>query len=669
MVRSTPILFLLPWLLSGCASPREPAPTDRQSSLPAQPNVLLISIDTLRADHLGCYGAALPTPAMDSLAAEGIRFEQAITPVPITLPAHASILTGTYPVFHGIRDNSGFVLPDRIETLGEVLKGHGYATGAFVGSFVLDSRFGLARGFDTYFDEFQADTTDLVRQSILERPAAEVLERARNWISGLPSGVPWFAFVHLFDPHAPYAPPVKFRAPPGASPYAAEVLYVDQQIGLFLEFLRSRGLYEQSLIILTSDHGEGLGEHGEDTHGIFLYDSTVRVPLIFRLPRGEPRGIQLARQVRLIDIFPTVLQVVGLPASTLVQGEGLAASWISGASADLDAYCETLMPQLSYGWSSLAALRSRDFKYIDAPRPELYELRQDPAEQRNLAAVAQADVNRLKQELLRIQDRYAGEMAASAQRGVDAETAERLRSLGYVGISSGVRSRPAGSGADPKDKIAVFNRVWAAQTAADSGDLDLSVRTLNQIIRTEPGLFVARSLQALNHLRQNRPDLALPHLEAAARIRPEDPGSHLYLGMAYLRLRRPAEAAREFEITLELEQHHPAALNNLAAAYVQLERPDAAAAIFERILAAAPADVAAHVNLGVIRMMQQRPQEAMRSFREALRIQPDLPQVHNNIGLILLNEGRKDEAIRSFEEALRLQPDYAAARENLARAR
>ncbi len=669
-------------LLTACStSPVPPAP-DPSSPPPSPPNLLLISVDTLRADHLSCYGnPRIQTPALDRLAAEGILFEQAFTPVPITLPAHASLLTGTYPVFHGVRDNSGFILPDSAETMAEILRHHGYSTGAFVGSFVLDSRFGLDQGFDVYVDDFHAETLDLVQQSILEHPAEEVFRRVGEWLEQLrrPKSAtpthpdthtrPWFAWIHLFDPHAPYAPPPTFQVPANVTPYEAEVLYVDRQLGGFLNALREQSDFNNTLIILTSDHGEGLGAHGEDTHGIFLYDTTLHVPLIFRLPGGSHGGTRVSRQVRLIDVLPTVLQLLGLAPSARVHGEGLAASWLGRTASDLDLYCETLMPQLSYGWSALSGLRTRQRKFIDAPRPELYDLQADPAETRNLAESSRAELSRLRQEKDRLRGLYSGESAAAALRSIDAATAERLRSLGYVGVSAGSRLSATPSGADPKDKITVFNRVWEAQAAAESGELAGSIRILDQIIAAEPNLFVARSLQSLNHLRQGRPQLALPHLEAAARLRPEDPGSHLYLGMTYLRLGRLQDAVREFELVLELEPVHEAALNNLAAAYAQLGRHEDAARMFQRILDQQPQDVAALVNLGVIRMLQERPRDALSCFQRALELQPDLPQVHNNIGLILMGEGRTEEAVRSFEQALRLQPDYAAARSNLERAR
>ncbi|GAB4123980.1 MAG: hypothetical protein Kow001_21150 [Acidobacteriota bacterium] len=674
-------LFALSFLTACTAAPVPPEPASPPSAA-VRPNVLLISIDTLRADHLSCYGnTRIHTPALDRLAAEGILFERAFTPVPITLPAHASLLTGTYPLAHGVRDNSGFVLPDAAETLAEALRREGYATAAFVGSFVLDSRFGLDQGFSHYFDDFQTETLDLVRQNIQEHPAEMVLQRARESLEPhlrTPSGATrppesgssrWFVWIHLFDPHAPYAPPETFRPPANVTPYEAEVLYVDRQLGGFLDVLCNRPDWAQTLVILTSDHGEGLGAHGEDTHGIFLYDSTLHVPLIFRLPGGSHGGQRVARQVRLIDVFPTVLQILGLPPSPVVQGEGLAASWLGRGSADLDLYCETLMPQLSYGWSALSGLRSRQRKFIDAPRPELYDLEADPGELHNLAEASQADLNRLRQEKNRLRDLYSAATADSALRSVDAATTERLRSLGYVGVSAGTRLSPAPAGADPKDKIAVFNRIWEAQAAAEAGEITRSIQILDQIIAAEPDLFVARSLQSLNHLRQGRPQLALANLEAAARLRPEDPGSHLYLGMTYLQVGRPLDAVREFELTLGLEPANLAALNNLAAAYVQLGRREDAARIFQRVLEQQPQDVAALVNLGVIRMLQERPREALPFFQRALELQPDLPQVHNNIGLILLGEGRTAEAIRSFEQALRLQPDYAAARANLERAR
>jgi choline-sulfatase len=662
-----PALLLLLGVFSTPGIETGLAQTGASPSIP--PHVILVSVDTLRADRLSCYGySENRTPAIDRLAREGVLFEYAITPAPITLPAHASLFTGTYPVFHGVRDNSGFVLPEDAETLAEVLREAGYRTGAFVGAFVLDSRFGLDQGFDHYFDDFETETLELVTQRINERRAEEVLDRARQWIRSQGTARPLFVFIHLFDPHAPYDAPEAFSRRV-ADPYDAEVAYVDDQLGRFFDFLGRSGLYDNSLIIFTSDHGEGLGDHGEDTHGLFLYDSTLRVPLILRLPGGEPAGLRVGGQVRLIDVMPTVLQVLRLPGCGDCQGRGLVSYWRSGQTPDLPALSETMLPLLNYGWSDLASYRVRGTKYIRAPRPELYDLAADPREKTNLYDGERALAAGLGQELQRDLDRFSSGAASTAQRRIDAETLERLRSLGYITLAPPQRASTLHSDVDPKDKIHLFNAILAAHAASAAGREAESTRILNDVLREDDRIFAAHSLQALNHLRASRPDRALANLESTVRLRPDDFGARFYLGIALIQLGRLAEAAGELEAALQLDPDSEAALNNLGTVYTRLRDYPRAARIFEGLTERKPRDAAAWVNLGVVRMMEGESDRALEAFDRALGIDPGLPEVHNNIGLILMNAGRAREAVPRFERALVLRPDYEIARRNLERAR
>ncbi|MGB7296944.1 MAG: sulfatase, partial [Candidatus Aminicenantales bacterium] len=379
------LLILLSFVVHKAKSGKDFIPPDLRESL----NIVLFTIDTLRADHLECYGYdRIKTPHINRLAAEGTLFKHVISPTPLTLPAHSSIFTGTYPLFHGVRDNGGFYLDPKHVTLAEMLKDKGYTTGAFVGAFVLDSRWGVDQGFDHYFDNFDLTKYKKISLDTVQRRGDEVLEEARSWIGGNDQGK-FFAWIHLYDPHTPYDPPEPYKTQYKGGPYSlydGEIAYVDELIGGFLEFLEARNLSGRTLIIFTADHGEMLGEHKESAHGFFIYDAAVRVPLIFHLPGGAAgRGREVSRQVSSVDIMPTVIDLVGAAAPPAVQGESLVPLLRErGVKAEPAAYSETFFPRYHYGWSELRSLRQDRFKFIDAPRPELYDVLADPGELRNL---------------------------------------------------------------------------------------------------------------------------------------------------------------------------------------------------------------------------------------------------------------------------------------------
>ncbi len=654
-------------LMAGCSRSETPS----ENSTGSTPNVILISIDTLRADHLSAYGyAKLQTPTLDRLAGQGVLFEQAISPVPLTLPAHASLLTGTLPLSHGIRDNTGFVLSEKHTTLAQALGARGFRTGAFVGAFVLDSRFGLDHGFDYYFDNFDSETLETAKLQISERRAEDVLAEARRWISQA-GGERFFAFIHLFDPHAPYAAPAEYQAPNRLA-YDAEVAYVDAQLGKFISFLEGRGLWTSSLIVVTADHGEGLGEHGELHHGMFLYDATLHVPLIIKLPGPAQRGRRTPDQARLIDVAPTVLDLLNLPPLPNVQGVSLKTAINGGTLPELAAYSETQLPFLNYGWSGLDAYRAKGEKLIDAPRPELYDLKKDPGETVNLFAGNRTRAEQLRQVKQRIAAQAADRSSGSArQTRVDQGTIQKLRSLGYLagGSPPAPEIGPNLGRADPKDKIKLFNTISDAQLASQEGRLTESVAMLNQVLSLDPTVFFAHSVQALNYLEMKRPDAALPHLKATVRLRPEDPGAHFYLAMAFAQLGKPDQAISEFEIARKLDPGNEAALNNLATLYLAKRQFDRAVALLKEITGRHPEDVAALVNLGLAQMLQKQPEQAITTLERALQIDPSVPEAHNNLGLLYLELGQTDRAIQHFERALELRPDYTNARDNLARAR
>ena len=425
-----------------------------------RPHVLLVTIDTLRADALGCYGRAnAATPVLDALAGRGVRFGTAIAPAPLTGPSHASILTGLVPVRHGVRDNGGYVLPEAVPSMAESFHGAGYRTAAFVSGFPLARRFGLARGFDAYDDHFPRGR-DARRAPYVERDAAATTDAVLRWLDE--GSGPFFAWVHYYDPHAPYEPPEPWATRFAGRPYDGEVAFVDAQLGRLLDRLGAKGIAANSIVLVTADHGESLGEHGEETHGIFVYDATVRVPLVAAGP-GLPRGTVSRTLARLIDVAPTLLDLAGLEALPGTDGRSLRRA-AAGGGPEEPAYVESLSPLLHLGWSPLHAWRTRRWKLIDAPRAELYDLEADPSERRNVAAEHRDVVDALRRPL-------QAAMAAqgpSAARAVDAETSERLAALGYL---SGATAPDAGrrrAGATPRTTCACSRGSSAGPRASAS---------------------------------------------------------------------------------------------------------------------------------------------------------------------------------------------------------
>jgi arylsulfatase A-like enzyme len=562
-------------------------------SVPGEmPNVVLITIDTLRADRVGCYGyKQAHTPNLDSLARQGVLFRTVVASVPLTLPSHCSILTGTYPPAHGVRDNVGYTLPAGRTTLAEIMKSRGYNTAAFVGAYVLDRKRGLDRGFDTYSSPFQAKTQTggprVVKLSTLERKAEEVVADAVEWLNK-PGRNPFFVWIHLYDPHDPYEPPARFRALL-RDPYDGEVAYADFALGRLFDLLKAQGSTDRTLIVATSDHGESFGEHGEFTHGYFIYDTTLLVPLIIKAPAGRavaPRSIETP--VRSIDIAPTILQFAGIPVPPNMQGDSLL-SLMQGkrdGARPTNAYSETYYPN-QFGWSALRSLRQRRFKYIDAPEPELYDLHADPSELHNLVKTNRALANELKSELEVLEARLAPKDQPK-QKPTPPEDAELLRSLGYVATSTPLPSSVQQQKLpDPKAMLPEYRRLMAAVQEVSEGHCLQATPALERLTREDPRLFMGFAL--LGHCRfESREyqsaaaafrsaarlrsedidalfysaacdyflgnlDAATVGMEHALKVRPDYPYAHLYLGLIYQRKRQVESAVVEFQTACRLD--------------------------------------------------------------------------------------------------------------------
>ena len=618
------ILMFLLLVWGGNPGPAVGAPS-------TQPNVILITVDTLRADHLGCYGdATAATPHMDHLATDGIRFADASAHVPLTLPSHASIMTGTYPPTHGVRDNIGYTLAEDQVTLAELLKAQGYATGGFVGAFVLDSKTGIDQGFDHFSDDFDIDLkeTRMVNLAYVEKRGDEVVENALAWLQQHKTS-PFFAWIHLFDPHDPYRPPPPFEELFPEDRYRGEVAYTDMLIGEIIGWLKQEQLYDNALVVFTSDHGEALGEHGEPTHGLFVYESVLRVPLIIKLPGQVNAGTTMAPPVQSIDILPTVLQSLGIDQPAAVQGVELLSRINSKSAPARLIYAESLYPRTQYGWSALRCIREGSFKYIQAPRAELYDLSTDPLELENLLQQNKTMASRLKASLQSFRETLEADQTSSQATQVDAETLARLRALGYVGNAAGLQVQGLADQdlADPKDKLEVYRVVLRELRGANRAKGPERIGRLESILEKDPNLTVVLSSLGEAYVRLNQYDKALSALKKGLAIRPWD------------------EALRYL----------------VAYCYLQNNEVDVAIFGFDQILAENPNHTGAMTNRGVALTRQNRLDAAVEQFRLLLNERPGDPQGHEGLGYAYLKKGLVDEAAQQFEAALTSDPEMAKA--------
>ena len=636
-------------------------------------SVALVVVDTLRADHLGSYGGKTLTPNLDRLARDGSVFLDATAHSPLTLPSHASILTGTTPLYHGIKDNGRYELLEEFETLAEMLKQSGYKTAAFVGAYPVHSRFGLNQGFDTY------DDSQLRARG--EKAADEVVTAARDWLGQQKDG-PFFLWVHLFDPHSPYKPP----APLGkhyAESYGGEVAYVDD----VLEQLFS-SLGDNVLTVFTSDHGEGLGEHGEDNHALFIYDSTLRVPLIFQGP-GVPKGAVLKEQARSIDIVPTVLDLVGEhELCEVCQGTSLVPLMQGGDFVPVTSYAETFFPRLNLGWSELRSVRREGWKYIAAPEPELYDLNADPKELENLARSEPDKLQEFARALAAIEERDTGPVEVSGT-APDQETVGLLRSLGYV--SAGTSSNEEGPLPDPKSRIGLWQRFIRGVEHSDAGRFDDAIRELEGVLKEDSGMLAARGylseayfnrgdyeaaaaqcrqylesdpndfqstyLLAESDLRLGYVHEAVKGFEDAARLDPTSAGPLARLANLYLREGKDGKARELIDSGLERDPRDALALFVHGKLLLKEGKRDEVEKAFRNSLVANPSEAAVQLQLANLLLEQKRVAEAESILAKSVAQQPDDPLLHSVLGKAQALSGQDERAAQSFQRSLELNPN------------
>lgn len=632
-------LALVVCLLFVCCQPstKQPASTvNGQSAGPNEApqarrrlNLVLVTIDTMRYDRMGCSGdSKIDTPNLDNLARSGVLFENAVTDVPLTLPSHASIFTGLYPMQTKVRDTGEFVLGPLHPTLATILRRRGWDTAAFVGSSVLNRHTGFDQGFSVYDDKMPKVASGMLAGDYTSRRAATVVNHAIRWLDSSAHN-PFFLWVHVFDVHSPYNPPSPFREKYRGRLYDGDIAYVDQQLGRLFAAVAKRSPAGQTLIAVLSDHGEGLGQHGEYNHGVFLYDSTLRIVFLLAGP-GVPVGLRVKQQARTVDLLPTVLALMGIPAPDGLAGTSLTPAFSGKDVSTQYAYMETLYPKINMGWAELRGIRTNHWKYIRAPHPELYDLVQDPGETHNIARSHFAEVQQLEGRLNALIGSHRVEKVQT--RMVDPLTMEQLMSLGYVGGASSHEYTLAGTGVDPKDRVNVLKLLYLAVSPDSGTPSSRRIPLLQQALKqdsTNPTIYfyLGELYQAAGHraeamnlyqegirkglqnawlysrlgylyLQQGNLEKGISFYEKAVQLNPSDSDSLNDLGMAYLQAGKVAEAARTFRWSLATGNETALALNGLGLVFIQKHDVAAARSYFEKAVRRDPDLLEARLNLG-----------------------------------------------------------------------
>ncbi|HEY0788031.1 MAG TPA: tetratricopeptide repeat protein [Thermoanaerobaculia bacterium] len=668
-------------------------------------NVLLVTFDTTRADRIGAYGyAGARTPNLDALARDGALFETCITPTAYTLPSHSSIMTGLYPPYHGVRVNGAAALADVHTTLAERLRAAGYRTGAFVGAFVLDRRWGLGQGFDHYDDEFKLGKGQKLDLARVQRPANAVVDAALAWL-GEKSAKPFFAWVHFYDPHVAYAPPEPFRtqfAGGGESGlYDGEIAFADSQLGRLLQWLDAQGISKDTIVVVVGDHGEGLGSHGESEHGYYIYDYAIHVPLIMRIP-GAERGVRVPAQVRTVDILPTLVDLVSGETADPVHGASLVPLLSDPAGEPVRyAYSESVAIKLQYGWAALYGIRTNEHKFIEAPRSELYELTKDPGEATNRYADLRRVSLQLRGELEKIRNEIAKGAPEAAEANVDQETMKMLASLGYVSGGS-AEDLDDSTLADPKDKYHLFDSIGYAANLLSKDDDAEAAEVLEIVLADDPNIPQAQILLASTYKKLGRRKDAkrildayltkdpgnAPALISMAEILLEEGKREEVMAICRQALAKDPRNARAYELMAETEiadRDHAAALPllrkaielqpklsrsrlNLAAALIALGQHDEAGQLLDGIVKEYPKFPLANFHLGLLREEQGRFAEARAAYEKEVAANPKAMVAHFNLGNLLLRGGDLAGAEAQMGAILAEDPENPRAHLLLARA-
>ena len=597
----------------------------------ARPNVILITLDTVRADRMGFLGSKKQlTPHLDAFARQGVVFEHAYSQAPITPVSHATILTGTFPQFHGVR-NFGDRLPPTVPLISDILHAQGYRTGAFVSSIILDPKNGFASGFERGFDRYDAgfhrQKTGEKREASMQRRGEVTLEHVLAWL-GQKKGAPFFLWMHLWDAHDPYNPPEPFRTRFAGAPYNGCIAYLDATVEKLFDYLRQQGVYDNSLIVLAADHGESLGEHGELTHSIFLYDSTIHVPLVIKLPGNRDAGQHVAATASLVDVAPTILQALGTTPPAAMQGRSLLSLIGNPNPPDRPSMAVGDHSERSFGWSALLALRVGHHLYVRAPRPELYDLTTDPGELKDVYATDRPLAARLDSQL----ENFLGRVSAGAPQplngGLDQKSMEKLSALGYV---AGKRDSTV-NGIDPKDRIGVANDMHEASLAIEEGRGTSVIPLLRRVTISDPQIQAAQ----------------------------------YYLGIAYSRLGEYAKAIDPLRKAIDLRPDALMAQYELAICLYETGDLKTAAAHFEILVDNRPDWNDARYSLASIQARTGQPQDAAKNLLIVLEQEPEHYRANLLLGRMLFLNGNFADARPYLEKAAEVQADSAEAHDFLA---
>ncbi len=641
-------------LLGACTSEKKTAPAASNEIPPLRPlNVVVITVDTLRPDHLHCYGYAnIETPVLDSIGARGALFEDAVAQTPLTPPSHASIFTGQNPNVHKVRNTGGFVLQSSAHPLARILHEQGWDTAAFVGSAVLKKLFGFNNGFDVYDDEMPRPGKSTEFREDPERKASVVVDHAIRWLNERPSGKPFFLWVHIYDPHIPYAPPGEFARKYKGREYDGEIAYADQQLGRLFETVAQKSPADKTILAVLSDHGESLGEHGEHTHGVFIYDSTLRIAFMMAGP-GIPAGTRVKQQARSIDFLPTLLEVMGGRAPGYVQGVSLVPA-ISGKPVATDiSYAETLYPKMNMNWSELRAIRTNRWKYIRAPRPELYDLTSDPHEQNNIIQQHGPEVQKFEAQLKNIITPGGGNGVEKVDTAmVDERVMDQLKSLGYLSSAGGRSFELTGTGKDPKDAVKILEIIDEAESGQAKIPEAKRIALLQEALADDPD-NPSLYYQLGGRLEKNgRYDEAMQLYRTALSKGIESARLHSRIADLLVRNGDKDTAIGEYEKAAKINPADLDSQNNLATAYLEKGRLADAEKVFRWILSNDDSYAAAQNGMGLISIQKQDGNAARGYFERAVQLDPDLVEAYMNLGVLYEMAGDRARARSNFESFL-----------------
>ena len=667
------------------------------TSKPEDLNVLLITIDTIRPDRLSCYSTKyLQTPRIDALAEKGAVFDRAFAHNPLTLPSHVNILLGTTPIYHGVHENSFSIVAEDFLTLAEYLKGKGYATGAFIGAFPLDSRFGLAQGFDVYDESYPSKSSNVF--VFPERKAEKVIESAIDWIGKLDSK--WFTWIHIWDPHAPYLPPDSFLLKFKDDLYSGEVAYVDSELGKLFDYLEKSNLAGNTLIVLTGDHGEALEEHGESTHGYFAYNSTLWVPLIIAGPGIEQTRVD--EYVSHTDIFPTLCDVLGIEKPSFLQGISLLPLLRGKKIKNRAIYFESLLAFYHSGWAPLRGFIEEKVKFIDSPLPEFYNLEDDFDEEENL--VQEINLERYQKRMKELIDTYSSLQRPESARKIDREALEKLRSLGYVVSLTPQIKKSYGPEDDLKTLLPIRKKQFKTLTLFWEGKQEECIKLLNEIIQERKNLDrtyvllsqvyesqgrIEEAIKTLDEgfvnnpekyevvskygillVKHGRMDKGIEVLQKALSMVDFDPDVWTHLGIAYWQKGEFQRALKHYEKALSLDVNNAIIFNNLGMLYFSIfmqtknrEDHTQSAEYFKKAIGFDPNLASAYNGLGSTYRVIGRIDEAISLWERSLELDPNFDFPVYNLGLAYFGKGNKNQALKYFEKYLSLKKDTLSTEE------